>query len=252
MYEKNIIIETPEKITFSYNLAEIGTRIVAYMVDYIIQIIISVLVLLLVLLTGFNLVSGFKMESITALSAAFYMLVDFFIKWFYFVFFEVVMNGQSPGKKMARIRVIKSSGESLDFETIILRNFLRVIDGFPVVPLVAGFVAIFDKKSRRIGDIVANTLVVNEIQFKLKIPDFDISFSKDNKYDDMEKIKNKLTEKELFIVRKFLAEKYKLTPEKETEISMKLALQVKKRLQLDETIDNPAHFLERIYKLHGS
>ena len=161
------------------------------------------------------------------------------------------MEGQSPGKKAMRIRVIKSNGGQLDFETIVLRNLLRAVDGFPLVHVVGGFIAMIDKLNRRLGDIVADTIVVNEIYFDLQEPDFYVNF-KHKGLREIEEISYKLDEEELYILRRFLNDREKLPKHKQQEVAQRLAEQVKERLKLDERINDPIHYLERIYKYHGN
>ncbi len=249
MKEKEITIETPEKIRFKYSIAEIGTRIAAYTMDLIIQSLLILLVYLLLSASGF---SFFSMSDYQSLIIAFMFLLIFFIKWGYYVLFEVIMEGQTPGKKMMRIRVIKNNGEPLDFETIVLRNLLRAVDGFPGIPLLGGFIAMIDKKTRRLGDIVSNTLVVNEIQFNLKEPNFYVNFSRVIDEEKVEKLILKLNENELYIIRRFLNERGKLPINKEQEIAHKLSGQVKELLKIDEVVVDPILFLERVYKQHGN
>jgi uncharacterized RDD family membrane protein YckC len=255
--KREIVIETPEKIRFSYHIAEIGTRIAAWIMDFLIQVLILLIIILALVLSGYSSWTHLE-EGLTNLTAAFLMIMIFLSRWFYFVLFEVIMEGQSPGKKMMRIRVIRDNGESLDFETIVLRNFLRAVDGFPSVPLIGGFVALIDSQNRRLGDIIANTIVVNEIQYKLAIPDFQVHFNHTpepangsaNELGYLT-VKQKLTENELYIIRRFLNEYHKLPAAKQHEITEQLANQVQKRLGIEERITDSLQFLERIYQQHG-
>ncbi len=250
--KKDIIIETPEKIRFSYHIAEIGTRIAAYIIDEIIQVLIVALIILVLVIGGYSMRTHIE-KNITNLAAAFFMIMIFLIRWFYFVLFEIIMEGQSPGKKLMRIRVIRNNGDSLDMETIVLRNFLRVVDGFPIIPLTGGFIALIDSKSRRLGDMIANTIVVNEIQYNLAVPDFEVHFSRAPRPEETEyvTVKQRLSENELYIIRRFLNERYKLPETKQIRIAADLAEQVRKRLGIEEIITDPLVFLERIYKRHG-
>lgn len=265
--QKDIIIETPEKIKFSYHIAEIGTRIAAYFIDEIIQILIMGFILLVLVICGIS-VRGFN--QLTFVAATFFMIMLFLIRWFYFVVFEIIMEGQSPGKKMARIRVIKTSGDSLDLETIVVRNFLRFVDGFPILPFIGGFVAFIDSHSRRLGDILAGTIVVDEIQYNLVVPDFAVRFSHPVHGEEVGAVaahavaaqdavvakqavaaKQRLTENELYIIRRFLNEYYRLPAAKQIKVAGDLAAQVRARLDLQEPVGDPLLFLERIYKQHG-
>jgi uncharacterized RDD family membrane protein YckC len=250
---KDILIETPEKIQFSYHIAEIGTRIAAYFIDELIQLLAIIIIIVTLVITGLFSKTRFDGDFFN-LTAAFYMIMLFLLRWFYFVLFEVLMEGQSPGKKLMRIRVIREDGDSLDFETITLRNFLRAVDGFPVLPFTGGFVALIDSKNRRLGDIIANTIVVNEIQYNTVIPNFQVHFVYNSSQSESPVplgMKQKLNEKELYIIRRFLNEHYKLPAAKQQEIGANLANQVRSRLGLEEEITNPLAFLERIYKQHG-
>ncbi len=251
MKERTITIETPEKIQFVYSISELGTRIAAYVLDLLIQTAIILLVFFL-MLGGTIFSMSQDDDAIGNTSRAFFLLMIFIIRWVYFVLFEVIMEGQSPGKRAMRIRVIRSNGEALDFETIVLRNLLRVVDSlpFPFIPLVGAFVAMIDSKSRRLGDIVADTIVVHEIKFDLKEPDFNVKLSHDR--ERMENLKAKLSENELYIIRRFLNERAKLKAGREEEVALKLARQVREKLKIQEDIDQPISFLERVYREHGS
>jgi uncharacterized RDD family membrane protein YckC len=91
------------------------------------------------------------------------IFLAFCLYWGYFAIFEVFWNGQTPGKKQAKIRVITASGRPITVFEAIARNLLRAIDS--QLGYVVGAVAIaVDKKNRRLGDMVAGTVVVHEIQ----------------------------------------------------------------------------------------
>jgi uncharacterized RDD family membrane protein YckC len=249
--ETDILIETPEKIQFSYHIAEIGTRIAACVIDEIIQGMLIVL-FILPLLLGRQFFLKHFFDNITHLTAAFLMIMFFLIRWFYYVLFEIIMEGQSPGKKLMRIRVIRFNGDALDIETIILRNFIRIVDNFPIVPLVGGFVALIDSYNRRLGDLVANTLVVNEIHYDLRVPDFQVHFTRRAAPPvAYATTQAPLTENELYIIRRFLNDYDRLPEAKQREIAANLANEVQKRLGIAEPITDSFLFLERIYQQHG-
>jgi hypothetical protein len=94
---------------------------------------------------------------------ALYIFLLFCLYWGYFAIFEVFWNGQTPGKRQAHIRVITASGRPITVFEAIARNFLRVIDS--QLAYMVGAVAIaVDKRNRRLGDMVAGTVVVHELQ----------------------------------------------------------------------------------------
>lgn len=245
--EKEIIIETPEKIRFSYRIAEIGSRIAAYVIDQLIQVIVILIILWPLL--GFAAASA---KDMTYITASFLMIITFLMRWFYYVLFELIMEGQSPGKKMMRIRVVRDNGDSLDFETIIFRNFLRIVDDFPMVPLLGGFISLIDPRGRRMGDLVANTIVVKEIHYRLLLPDFQVNLNGIDPNQELVPVKHRLNENELYIIRRFINEYQKLPIEKGNEIAWNLARQVQKKIGTEIEIKDAFLFLERIYHQHGT
>ncbi len=253
MKKELVKIEAPEKIIFSYKIAETGTRIAAYIIDLIIQILVFIIIVLLILMVGVSFRSLFDSNvssNAQNFSIAFLYIMVFFIQWGYYILFEVIMQGKSPGKMALGIRVIKSNGEPMDFATIVLRNLLRAVDSFPFLHLLGGFISIIDKNSRRLGDIVADTIVVHDIKLYRKEPDFSTNLSTASTTNDRPVLFKRLTENELFIVRKFLNGKEKLKHEKQHEIAKELAEKINKKLGLKENISDHIGFIEKIYRMH--
>jgi uncharacterized RDD family membrane protein YckC len=252
--QETISIETPEKIRFDYKIAQTGTRIGAFIIDMVIQAVIIGLVFLLLFFIGIfesNLLARHYINQFQLLALAFFYLLIFFFQWGYFTFFEMFKNGQSPGKKVIRISVIKSNGDPLDASVIVLRNLLRAVDGFPLLHVLGGFISILDNKSRRLGDIIADTVVVHEIRFDLKEPTFKTTISSKSAEEPAMKLMTKLNEEELYVIRRFLSDRYLLSEERQTAIGTKLAANVKKRLNITENFDDNIVFLERIYREHS-
>lgn len=89
-------------------------------------------------------------------------LVLFLLNWGYFTLFEAFWNGQTPGKRVARIRVIEQSGRAIGIFESMARNFIRYIDQIPFFYAV-GVVAMFaTRRHQRLGDLAAGTLVVRD------------------------------------------------------------------------------------------
>lgn len=249
----SITIESPEKIVFQYRIAKTGARMAAYLVDMFLQFLVVVLLILFFFLFGFVNAQTFQLggSGVGSLAIAFFYLLYFFFQWGYFAFFECFRQGQSPGKRVLRIRVIKHNGEPLDVSTIVLRNLLRAVDGFPVMHFLAGIISILDKKSRRLGDIVAGTLVVQEMGFDLKEPSYETTLTSRTGLDTPLELSAKLNEQQLFIIRKFLTGRVQLSDEKRQELAYKLADQVKTATGISTPIQDPVEFLEEIYRKHS-
>jgi hypothetical protein len=88
------------------------------------------------------------------------LLVYFVITWFYHVLFELLANGQSPGKKIMGLRVVRSDGSPIDPGASFLRNLLRFADAFVSLYIVGFLCAALSPGFRRLGDWAADTLVV--------------------------------------------------------------------------------------------
>ena len=89
-----------------------------------------------------------------------YLIALFVIFWFYPVLFEVLNHGRTPGKAALRLRVVRANGTPIGWLSSFQRNLLRTVD---MLPFFYGFgliACLLDKNSRRIGDWIADTLVV--------------------------------------------------------------------------------------------
>jgi uncharacterized RDD family membrane protein YckC len=172
-------IDTPENVTFGYTIAGIGSRFVGALVDT------ALLVLALLLL---NLVIGLLLawlaesapapaldgepspDWVTGLLIALYALVNFGIIWGYYLAFELLWNGQTPGKRLAGTQVVRAGGAPAGFGEIAIRNIVRIIDFLPFAYAI-GFVVMFsNRQARRLGDFAANTLVIKR-QSRLTLED---------------------------------------------------------------------------------
>lgn len=160
---EKLIIETPEQISLEFHLAGIGSRFLALLVDLLIQIVLYIaLVILALIALPISLRSWGNLDNWVLAGL---VLAIFTISSGYFAFFEAIWKGQTPGKRVARIRVIKNNGRPINAFDAIMRNVLRTIDGQPGILHAVGFTAIFfSHHNRRLGDMVAGTVVVHESQ----------------------------------------------------------------------------------------
>lgn len=157
---EKLTIETPEQIALEYPLAGIGSRFMAFFYDSLIQVIFFFVVFLILALVQPDLNRFWP--SAWNWVAAVYIFVGFCVYWGYFAAFEALWNGQTPGKRKAGIRVIKDSGRPITAFEAISRNFMRAVDSMPGMYGVAVISIFVDKQSRRLGDMVAGTVVVHD------------------------------------------------------------------------------------------
>ena len=157
---ERLTIDTPEQVVLELPLAGLGSRFLALAIDTVVQAILySVLILILVLST---LLSLFPVSVGSSWALALAVFVVFCVYWGYFAAFEVAWHGQTPGKRMAGIRVIKDSGRPADVPALVLRNFLRAVDILPGMYGVGSVCMLITRDSRRVGDLVAGTVVVHD------------------------------------------------------------------------------------------
>ena len=90
------------------------------------------------------------------------LAVFFLIYYGYFIFFEAVWNGQTLGKRAVHIRVIKDDGRTIQTIDSVGRNLLRIVDQLPILYAIGIASVLLSRKSQRLGDLVAGTVVVHE------------------------------------------------------------------------------------------
>jgi uncharacterized RDD family membrane protein YckC len=142
-------------------LAGIGSRFIALLVDYLIwgAGFLVLIFLALLLLPGIGTFS--KVSSQWA--AAIVIFIVFLLNWGYFTLFEAFWNGRTPGKRVARIRVIQRSGRAIGLFESMARNLIRYVDQFPFPLHLVGVICMFvTRQHQRLGDLAAGTLVVRD------------------------------------------------------------------------------------------
>jgi uncharacterized RDD family membrane protein YckC len=155
-------IETPEHVRFRYHVAGPAKRALAYLIDGLIRAGIVLVVYLVLAAAG-----AASKGTLTGYSQGFMALVLFGIEWFYYVFFETLWSGRTPGKRALDLRVVTESGHPLRFFDSLLRNLVRAADLLPGIGIVGVYgigltVMGRDARFRRLGDLAAGTIVVTE------------------------------------------------------------------------------------------
>lgn len=161
--DEHYIIDTPEHIEFSYNVAGIGSRFLAAIVDTLILVVIQI-VLTTVMMALLSAVEDALGNAISSILLAVWILLTFVFLWGYYLFFELAWNGQSPGKRAVRLRVVREGGRPTTFVSSAIRNLIRFIDFLPGFYGLGVLVMFIDPRARRLGDLAGGTLVVKERQ----------------------------------------------------------------------------------------
>ena len=150
-------VETPEHIHFRHRTAGPARRGLAYFVDTLIRI--AILLVFVLLLRAGDVIGGGGLDKA---SSGVVLVCVFVLEWGYFVVCETLWNGRSPGKIAARLRVVKEGGYPITFIDSVLRNLLRAADFMPLGYALGLAVMTRDRRFRRLGDLVAGTMVIVE------------------------------------------------------------------------------------------
>ena len=156
-------IDTPEQVALELPVAGIGSRFLAIAIDTLLQAALAFLVVAVVLLSG----AGLSLVSLVpaswrSVAPAIVVIGLFSIYWGYFAVFEIVWRGQTPGKRAAKIRVIRDTGRPIDAWASLIRNLLRAVDVLPGMYGVGLIAMMLNRHSRRLGDLAAGTVVVHD------------------------------------------------------------------------------------------
>jgi uncharacterized RDD family membrane protein YckC len=155
-------LELPEEIDLQIEVANVGSRTLAILID---------LACCAFLLLGGYVAASMMIRnreadwinrfSATAMTTLFLLLI-FGVQWGYFNFFEWFWNGQTPGKRLLHLRVIKADGTPVSLIDVLLRNLSRPIDTFGPMGLIGLLMIFVSRDAQRLGDLMARTLVIHE------------------------------------------------------------------------------------------
>ncbi|MBI5963723.1 MAG: RDD family protein [Chloroflexi bacterium] len=248
-------IDTPENVTFDYDVAGIGSRFLAALVDtaliLILQgVVIGTLILLVTLFSDGDLFAG----ALSAWILAGLGLISFIFLWGYYIFFEILWNGQTPGKRWVGLRVIRVDGTPITASEAVIRNLVRIIDFLPTAYGVGVVTMFVNANSRRVGDFAAGTIVVHERETKglgdlspIRTNTLTIPGSQNHLPDGFPA--ERLSQYELQIIEEFLLRRSGLS--NRSVLAQHILASIVTRLQLaPETIhyDKSEEILSAIYK----
>jgi uncharacterized RDD family membrane protein YckC len=245
--EESLIIETPERVPLEFALASIGNRFLAVAIDHFIQYLsIFILVWLLMSFAGglpdaMNAPEKF-FGDMPKWTLAILILAVFLIFAGYFIVFEWMWNGQTPGKRLMKLRVIRDDGRPITLWEAIARNLLRICDAAPgfVIPVYSvGLITIFlNGRDQRIGDIFAGTVVVRErageaptFAETFSNPVSDTAFSRVQTRTEFRADISPVTESEIEVVESFLRRRWDLSDRQRLWMAWRIALPLMYKLK---------------------
>jgi uncharacterized RDD family membrane protein YckC len=158
--QSTLDVATPEQVAVELPVAGVGSRAMAYLVDVALLFLGG-----LALYFAFTFLVPDPVNALLGLTSALKIasaVAVFAALWVYWTAFEVLWHGQTIGKRLLRIRVVRLDGSPVTAVDSAVRNLLRVVDFFPACYPVGLVTMLFDPKHRRVGDLVAGTLLVRE------------------------------------------------------------------------------------------
>jgi len=174
-----LTIRTPEGIAFSFSLAGPVTRFLARAIDFFIEVLaILVIGYLISLLNLFPLILGMNLSD---WAGALLALAYFVVPIVHSMIFEWFFRGQTLGKRVLRLRVVDADGLRLQFSQVVIRNLLRFVDSLAPFYVIGGIACLLSRRSQRLGDYVANTVVMR----LPKIASPDLSHILSGKYNSL-------------------------------------------------------------------
>jgi uncharacterized RDD family membrane protein YckC len=184
------VIRSPEQVALELPIAGPSSRVFAFLIDFGLMLVAQGLIAAAVL---YGVVSLFDLREwlgvgengsyqfdaqideasasrIWLIAQAIFVLVQFAVQWGYFVCFELLMQGRSPGKAVAGLRVVRDDGLPVGLRESAIRNLLRIVDMLPTAYLVGLVAMVMSRDGKRLGDLAAGTLVVREDRPRQALP----------------------------------------------------------------------------------
>jgi uncharacterized RDD family membrane protein YckC len=153
--DSELVVSTPERVSFDYQVAGLGTRAIAQVLDLL---IVTAMLVVIVIVASF---AGQFLGSST-LATLIEIIGSFVIVFGYFWASEAMWSGQTIGKKAFRLRAVGDRGEPLTFVQAGVRNVVRIVDFLPYGYGIGLVVMFINGKGKRLGDLAAGTLVVKD------------------------------------------------------------------------------------------
>jgi uncharacterized RDD family membrane protein YckC len=242
-------VETPEQVEIVYPLAPFGTRIVAALLDYV---FLGLANLILFFVFFALLTTSTEPRDMVGYLIAAFGILSFLLNALYFVGFEVRQQGQTPGKKAVGIRTIMDTGQGVTVGAAVLRNLARVVDNLPILWIVPAL----DRAQRRLGDILAQTLVVRlerERTPRVRIALGDSYAALEQKeFRFSAELYGRVTVEDLNLLEYFFGESRSVRDvRKRTRLARQIAERYQKRLlladQAERIEEHPVRFLQEFY-----
>ena len=262
--EETLIIETPERVPLAFALASIGNRFLAVAIDHFIQYLSIILIawfFLYISGPGFesDQSAGELLSEMPKWTIAIMILILFLVFSGYFILFEWLWDGQTPGKRLMKLRVLRDDGRPITLWEAIARNLLRVFDAAPgfFLPVYSiGLIVIFlSNRDQRVGDLFSGTVVIRErtdeaptFAETFSNPVSDAAYSRVQKKVDIDADVSKITESQISVVESFLRRRWDLSERQRLWMAWRIALPLMYKIKPNYNVENFTYegFLEEL------
>ncbi|WP_322487772.1 RDD family protein [Chloroflexus sp.] len=241
-------VETPEGVIMTYTTAGLASRSLAAVIDY--TILITLLMMAITVVSTSNSIGVGNEDLVWALWAVF----AFVLNWGYYVFFELIWNGQTPGKRWLRLRVLREGGRPVDGAAVVVRNLMRAIDFLPFGYGIGLLTIFIDRHNRRLGDLTAGTVVVRESNritldqilspVRVQVPPRATDAPPTPLLPNLER----LSPADMALVFDFLLCRDTLSEDARLALAGQLAALMRQRLELPPADGHPERFLEHVVR----
>ncbi len=254
---KTITVETPEHLELQFQLAGIGARFIAFLIDKFIQFgtVLGIIFFVSMLLFFTGQTAQFVEFIAQAKKGVWQWLIAIGLLFYgiimigYFVIFEYFWSGSTPGKRSQDIRVIRKDGRPISFFDSAVRNILRFVDILAEVYPLGLVVMFLDSQNRRLGDLAAGTIVISEREaVSPSVPE--INSPGHPEAPELKSVVASMTPEDYQIVSKFLSRRKELDPEHRMRLASEISERLMAGAQREKIETNPEKFLEIMETLY--
>jgi len=228
--ERNVEIDTGESVAFRYELAGLGSRFLAIFIDIAIQLLVGSGILFTFIFlwsitfwrTWYVSSHLYKIGAAAAAGAA--IFATFMLFFGYFIIFEWLWSGCTPGKRLIGIRVMRDGGFPLDFIGSVIRNVVRALEFLLGFYLISAISTLFSAQNKRLGDFAAGTIVVRDARFERHAP------GKRSEHEAEDPAVRDLGFAQREIIRQYAARRDALEPRARQGLAAEIAKHIRPRL----------------------
>jgi len=240
--ERALEVRTAEAIAVRYELAGLGSRFLALTLDLSIQVAVTVAAFVALALLARPLaetLARVQMDKTVYVAALVLLALATFALFFgYFIVFELIWNGQTPGKRALGIRVVRDEGFAVDAGAAVIRNVVRVVELVLGFYVLSALVTLLSPENKRPGDFAAGTIVVRDRPDEG--PVLAALLREDPEHDDG------LDREDRSLIAQFLARRALLEPRAAAEIAARIAERVRPKLRASFHYLDDAALLEHL------